>query len=77
VAETLRIGELAAEFGLNPKTIRYYESMALLPRPKRTRSGYRKYARADRDRLEFVLKARAIGLTLEDIGEILRLREQE
>jgi MerR family transcriptional regulator, Zn(II)-responsive regulator of zntA len=69
-----RIGELAAELGINPKTIRYYEDIGVLPRPRRTPSGYRTYSEVDRDRLGFILKARAIGFTLEEIGDILRLR---
>lgn len=71
----LRIGELAAQFGLNPKTIRYYEEINLLPEPRRTAAGYRVYAEADRERLGFILKAKAVGLTLEEIGELLALRQ--
>ena len=70
----LRIGQLAAELGLNPKTIRYYEDIGLLPKPRRTESGYRLYGKVDRERLEFIRKARAIGLTLEEIGRLLSLR---
>src|SRR5262249_36777979 len=69
------IGELAAEFGLNPKTLRYYEQIGLLPAPRRTRAGYRLYV-ADRERLGFILKARSIGLTLDEIVEILALQRQ-
>ncbi len=71
-----RIGELAAELGLNPKTIRYYEAIGLLPAPQRTPAGYRLYAAADRERLRFIIKAKAIGLALEEIGEILALRRE-
>jgi len=71
-----RIGELAAELGLNPKTIRYYEDIGLMPEPPRTAAGYRLYGEVDRERLEFILKARAIGLTLEEIHQILALRSQ-
>lgn len=39
------IGELAATVGVNPKTIRYYESIGLLPEPARTEGGYRHYGR--------------------------------
>ncbi len=74
-APKLRIGELAAEFGLNPKTIRYYEQIGLLPAPRRTPSGYRLYDDSDRQRLWFIGKAKAIGLTLEEIREILELRQ--
>jgi DNA-binding transcriptional MerR regulator len=70
----VRIGRLAAELGLNPKTIRYYEEIGLLPSPTRTPAGYRLYRPADRDRLRFILKAKAIGLSLEEIREILALR---
>jgi MerR family Zn(II)-responsive transcriptional regulator of zntA len=70
----LRIGELAAELGLNPKTIRYYEQIGLLPAAPRTESGYRVYGAADVERLRFIGKAKAIGLSLAEIGEILALR---
>ncbi len=71
----LRIGELAGELGLNPKTIRYYEAIGLLPIPRRSAAGYRLYGAADRDRLRFIAKAKAIGLSLAEIGEILALRD--
>lgn len=71
----LRIGELAGEMGINPKTIRYYEAIGLLPAPARTQAGYRRYGAADRQRVRFIAKAKAIGLTLREIGEILALRD--
>jgi MerR family transcriptional regulator, Zn(II)-responsive regulator of zntA len=70
----LRIGELAAELGINPKTIRYYEEIGLLPSAKRSENGYRFYDHADRERLHFISQAKAVGLTLEEIGEILAVR---
>jgi MerR family transcriptional regulator, Zn(II)-responsive regulator of zntA len=70
----LRIGELAKQLELNPKTIRYYEEIGLMPKPPRTEAGYRLYDAADRERLSFIGKAKAIGLTLEDIREILTIR---
>lgn len=74
--KTLRIGELAAELGLNPKTIRYYEEIGLLPAPPRTESGYRLYDAEDVEQLRFIGKAKAIGLSLQEIGEILALRRE-
>ncbi len=71
----LRIGELASELGLNPKTIRYYEEIGLLPAPRRSPAGYRLYGDADHGRLGFIGKAKAVGLTLAEIGEILALRD--
>jgi len=72
----LRIGELAAQLGLNPKTIRYYEEIGLLPEPQRTESSCRVYDDSDLDRLRFIGKAKAIGLTLEEIRQILALRRE-
>ena len=69
-----RIGELAAEFGLNPKTIRYYEEIGLLPAPRRTPAGYRLYDSSDSERLRFIIKGKAVGLTLTEIAEVLALR---
>lgn len=66
-----RIGELAAELGLNPKTIRFYEEIGLLPPAKRSENGYRLYDDADRERLQFISKAKAVGLSLEEISQIL------
>jgi len=72
----LRIGELAAQLGLNPKTIRYYESIGLLPEPRRTEAGYRLYDHTDRERLALIRKAQAVGLTLDEIGQLLQLRRE-
>ena len=72
----LRIGDLASELALNPKTIRYYEEIGLLPAPQRSAGGYRLYGAADRERLRFIAKAKAIGFTLQQIGDILALRDE-
>lgn len=66
-----RIGELAAELGLNPRTIRFYEEIGLLPPAKRSENGYRLFDDADRERLQFISKAKAVGLSLEEISQIL------
>jgi DNA-binding transcriptional MerR regulator len=71
----MRIGQLAGEVGVNPKTIRYYESIGLLPEPDRTDAGYRVYDEEDLDRLAFIRRAQQLGLSLDEIGEILGLRE--
>ncbi len=71
----MQIGELAAEAGVNAKTIRYYETRGLLPPPPRTEAGYRIYGEGDLERLRFILKGRAIGLSLAEIGSVLGLRD--
>lgn len=76
VPTRVRIGELATELGINPKTIRYYEEIGLLPPAKRADNGYRLYDDADRHRLRFIIQARAVGLTLEEIGETLALQQR-
>lgn len=70
----VHIGQLAAELGLNPKTIRYYEALGLLVPSARSGAGYRRYTGAERETLRFIIKAKASGLTLAEIGEILALR---
>jgi len=70
-----QIGELADRVGVNTKTIRYYESIKLLPEPARTQSGYRIYGPDDENRLTFIKTAQHLGLSLAEIREILALRE--
>lgn len=72
----MKIGELARLGEVSPKTIRYYESIGLLPEPPRTRSGYRDYDRSYADRLTFVRTAQRLGITLDEVREILSLRER-
>lgn len=70
------ISELGRRLNVNPKTIRYYEEIGLLPAPARTPSGYRVYSDRDSERLAFILRAKALDFSLEEIGEILALRER-
>ena len=67
----MTIGELAAETRLNPKTIRYYEEVGLLPRPQRGESGYRLYSRYEIERLRLVKRAKLLGLSLAEIKGIV------
>lgn len=71
----MRIGELADTVGVNPKTIRYYEQIGLLPEPSRTPDGHRRYDQDDAERLAFIRRAQQLGLHLDEIGEVLALRE--
>ncbi len=72
----MRIGELGRQVGVDPPTIRFYESVGVLPQAERTPAGYRTYGSADADRLRFVALARSLGLALDDIREILGLRDR-
>ena len=71
----MRIGEIAAAAGVNPKTVRYYESIGLMPEPDRTPSGYRDYDVEAVDRLRFIRHSQATGLTLAEIQSILELKD--
>ena len=72
----MRIGQLAEAVGVDTPTIRYYESVGLLPEPARRPSGYRDYDQSDIERLRFVRQARSLELPLDDIWEILALRDR-
>lgn len=73
---TWTIGQLAGRLDLNPRTIRYYERIGLLPQPERTGAGYRLYGEADEDRLRFIRSAQRIGLSLGEVKEVLAFRER-
>lgn len=67
------IGDIAKQVDLNVKTIRYYEGLGLLSEPQRTETGYRVYSEQDVERLRFIKGAKALGLSLTEIKEILGL----
>lgn len=73
---TFFIGDLAERSGLSRDTIRYYEAAGILPEPPRSESGYRLYTADDVERLGFVDQAKALGLTLVEIVEILEIVEE-
>ena len=71
----MKIGELAGRAGVTTKTIRYYESIDLLPEPDRTTSGYRSYDEGAFERLSFIRDAQNSGLSLAEIASVLELKE--
>ncbi len=72
--ETLTIGRLARAVGVNLETVRYYERRGLLPKPPRTRSGYRLFPTEAKRRLLFIRRAQELGFSLGEIRELLSLR---
>lgn len=72
----MNIGTLADSTGLTTKTIRYYESIGVLPEPRREANGYRSYDSGSVDRIGFVRDAQAAGLALIEIQTILELRDE-
>jgi len=72
----MKIGELANQVSLNPKTIRYYESIGVLPEPARTPSGYREYDESVTEQVTFIRTAQRLGITLDEIREILSFQKR-
>ncbi|MGH2404561.1 MAG: heavy metal-responsive transcriptional regulator [bacterium] len=72
----MRIGKFAEQAGVNAKTVRYYEELGLLPPAPRTESGYRQYAEKDVERLEFIRSAKGLGVSLDEIKEVLAFRDR-
>jgi len=73
---TLTVSKLADRVGLTADTIRYYERAGLLPPPDRTASGYRAFDDDAVERLRFIKGAQRVGLRLQDIKELLDIRDR-
>ncbi|SRR5579875_272032 len=69
----MNIGEVATRAGIAPKTIRYYESVGLIPAAARRGNGYRDYSVTDLHTLHFVQRARALGFSVAEVAELLAL----
>ena len=69
----MKISEAAASSGCHLETIRYYERVGLMPKPRRTASGYREYRDDEVDRLRFITRSRDLGFSMEEIAELLGL----
>jgi DNA-binding transcriptional MerR regulator len=69
----MRIGELAAQAGVNVQTIRFYERRKLLGEPPRAPSGYRSYSQTDLEALQFVRWAQQLGFSLKEVKQLLQL----
>jgi DNA-binding transcriptional MerR regulator len=68
--EQYRISELAEEFGITPRSIRYYEKRGLLS-PGRSNGNYRIFSRKDRARLRLILRGKRFGYCLDEIREMI------
>lgn len=71
-----RISELAERTGLASSTIRYYEKIGLLREAERTPAGYRVYDEEAEQRLVFILRAKRLSLSLEEIAELLEFETE-
>lgn len=69
----MNIGDAAKHSGVNSKMIRRYEEQGIIPKAKRSPSGYRSYSEKDVHNLKFVKRARELGFPLKDIKQLLGL----
>lgn len=70
----MTIGELAARAGVGVETVRFYERRGLLAPPPRTGAGYRQYPHESVALLRFIQRAKELGFSLGEIGELISLR---
>jgi DNA-binding transcriptional MerR regulator len=69
--EGLRVSELARRAGVAPSTVRFYERAGLLSPARRAPNGYRVYGESALEELAFVSRAKGIGMSLEDIADLV------
>jgi Cu(I)-responsive transcriptional regulator len=69
----MNIGTAARKSGVPAKTIRYYESIGLIPPAHRTDSGYRSFGQVEIDTLCFIQRARSLGFSVKDVARLLDL----
>lgn len=74
--QTYSISDLAKEFDISTRTIRYYEERGLI-HPNRTESGQRVYSRKERTRLRLILRGKRFGFSLDEIAEMINMFDQD
>ena len=73
VALSMNIGQAAAASGISAKMVRHYESLGLLPAVTRSDNGYRRYTEVEVNTLRFIKRARSLGFSMAEIGELVGL----
>jgi Cu(I)-responsive transcriptional regulator len=73
----MKIGEIAAATATKVETVRFYEKAGLLPPPARTEGNYRSYGTSHLKRLSFIRRARQLGISLDDVRELLTLSDNK
>ena len=73
----MKIGDLVKQHGVSVDTIRFYEKQQLLTPSARSEAGYRLYNAADNQRLGFILRAKSVGFSLQQIRELLQIEDNK
>lgn len=73
LGDMMSIGQLAAAAGVGVETIRFYQRKGLLVQPLRGRGQIRRYLPADASRVRFIKSAQALGFSLVEVADLLRL----
>ncbi len=73
----MRVNELARKLSVSPETIRFYTRKGFLSPEKNPTNGYKEYSPKEQARMRFILSARALGFTVNDIGEILAVADKK
>jgi DNA-binding transcriptional MerR regulator len=76
VPVALNVSDIAAQTGISPDAIRYYEKQGLLPPARRSPSGYREYDASTAGRIRFIKGAQEMGLRLAEIAELLEIQDR-
>ena len=72
--QTYAISDLASEFEVSSRTIRFYEEKGLIS-PTRTKGNQRRYSHSDRFRLKWILRGKRFGYSLDEIARMLGLTD--
>ena len=67
------IGRLATAAGVNVETIRYYQRVGLIQKPKKPAQGFRKYPAETLEQIRFIKRAQQLGFSLQEIADLLAL----
>ena len=68
--DDLSIGEICDRTSLSARTVRYWEELGLLPGVRRRQAGRRVYGPDELERLRFINRLKALGLSLQEIGDL-------
>ncbi len=69
----MNIGQAAEKAGISAKSIRYYESVGLIAQATRRDNNYRDYGDQEIAELRFIHRARSLGFSVKEVGDLLAL----